>query len=61
MNKFIIELVWNRESHWCFYKDANDLKSAKKIAINIRDSGDGERVKKVRVINSETDKVLWTG
>lgn len=59
MNKLTIELVWNREFNWTFYKSVDDLEYAKKIAIRIRDSGDGARVKKVRIIDNDTDKVIW--
>lgn len=61
MKKYRIELVWNGEFNWSYYGDHNDLEFAKKAAISIRDSGDGARVKKVRVIDNETDKVLWNG
>lgn len=62
MKKFSVELVWNREFHWCHYgSDFDDIESAKKAAINIRDSGDGARVKKVQVINNEIGKVAWNG
>ena len=60
-NKFVIELVWNREFNWMFWMRKDDLESAKKEAISIRDSGDGARVKKVRVIDDESGKVLWNG
>lgn len=62
MKKLRIELVWNREFNWCNYGGGYDeLEEAKKAAIDIRDSGDGARVKKVRVIDNETDEVLWNG
>lgn len=58
---FRIELVWNREFNWVPYGEPSDtLKSAKEAAISIRDSGDGARVKKVRVLDSN-DKVVWNG
>ena len=58
---YIVELVWNREFHWCSYGKSHDtLESAKRSAISIRDSGDGMRVKKVRVLD-ENDKVVWNG
>lgn len=62
MNNLQIELVWNREFNWCPYGNLqSDLETAKKLAIDIRDSGDGARVKKVRVINIDSGKVEWNG
>ena len=60
-DQFRIELVWNREFNWCVFDYANTLESAKAKAISIRDSGDGARVKKVRVLDNSTDKILWNG
>lgn len=60
MKKLRVELIWNREFDWSFYKEADDLESAIKFAKDIRDSGDGARVKSVRVVD-EDDKVLWNG
>jgi hypothetical protein len=63
MKRYIAELIWNREFNWCtWHKEGFDtLESAKASLISIRDSGDGARVKKVRVIDTETDRVVWTG
>jgi hypothetical protein len=61
MSKFRLELVWNREFNWSTWGHDNDLNTAKKSLISIRDSGDGARVKKVRIVDTETDKVLWDG
>jgi hypothetical protein len=36
------------------------LEVAKKIAIDIRDSGDGESVKKVRVLDPDGN-IVWNG
>lgn len=59
--KYRIELVWNREFNWSNYGKLYDtIKEAKEAAISIRDSGDGERVKKVRVLD-DNDKVIWNG
>ena len=56
-----IELIWNREFHWYSFGKLHDtIESAIKSAISIRDSGDGMRVKKVRVLD-ENDKVVWNG
>jgi len=59
--KYTIELVWNREFNWSYYKSSEDLDLAIIAAKSIRDSGDGDRVKKIRVVDSETDEVLWNG
>lgn len=62
MDNLQVQLVWNREFDWSNYgKLHSDLEVAKEFAIDIRDSGDGERVKKVRVIDVETEEVLWRG
>jgi len=62
MENLQVQLVWNREFNWVNFGDSHsNLKDAKAAAISIRDSGDGARVKKVRVINSDTDKILWNG
>ena len=56
-----IQLVWNREFNWSnFGKPYENLNIAKKAAINIRDSGDGDRVKKVQILD-ENDEVVWRG
>lgn len=55
-----IEVVWNREFVWSPYGGSKDtLKEATITANALLDSGDGMRVKKARVINNETDKVVW--
>lgn len=61
MDKLRIELVWNREFDWSIHMYTNDLETAKQLAIVIRDSEDGERVKKIRIVDNETDEVLWRG
>lgn len=62
MNNFQVQLVWNREFNWANFGDPHsDLKSAKASAIDIRDSGDGERVKKVQVTDLDQDKIVWEG
>lgn len=58
---FRIELIWNREFNWCNYSTPkNTLELAIAAAKDIRDSGDGARVKKIRVLD-ENDKVMWNG
>lgn len=59
--KYILQLVWNREFNWTDYGEFDDLEDAKKRLISIRDSGDGARVKKVRIVDNDTDKVVWNG
>jgi len=62
MKTFRVELVWNREFHWSIWNSLyKTMESAKEAAIRIRDSGDGARVKKVRVIDNDTDKIVWNG
>lgn len=59
---FQIELIWNREFDWCAFSGLfGSLKDAVKLAEEIRDSGDGARVKKIRVVEVRTDKVVWNG
>lgn len=56
-----IQLVWNREFDWCNYSHPREtLEEAKTAAIDIRDSGDGARVKKVRVLDQD-DNIVWQG
>lgn len=60
--KYRKELVWNREFSWCIFgEDTDNLEDAKASLISIRDSGDGARVKKVRIVENETDKTVWNG
>lgn len=62
MKRFKIELMWNREFNWSNWTNGEDtLEKARASAIEIRDSGDGARVKKVRVIDTETGNVVWNG
>ena len=62
MKTFRVELIWNREFCWSLYgNDYDTMKSAKEAAISIRDSGDGARVKEARVIDNQTEKVVWNG
>lgn len=59
--KYRVELVWNREFNWVSWgKPHNTLEEAKEDAISIRDSGDGARVKKVRVLDDD-DTIIWNG
>jgi len=59
MKKFRVELVWNGEFDWShFGEDYDDLELARQAALSIRDSGDGARVKKARIVDNETDEVV---
>ncbi len=54
-----VELVWDREFHFVANgPEHNDIDSAIKHARAMEDSGDGSRVKKTRVVDSE-GKVVW--
>lgn len=59
MKRYKIELVWNREFNWAKLREEDDLEKAKDIATEILYSGDGARVKKVRIIDNETGEVTW--
>lgn len=53
-----VEVVWNREFNFCKYgTPTQEFDKAKKIAEDIINSGDGARVKKYRIINSNGDAV----
>ena len=54
-----VELVWNREFNWTrFSTPKNTAKQAISLAKSMLNSGDGARVKKVRVINLETELII---
>lgn len=58
-NLFQVELVWNRSFHFVNYGDPHEkIDQAIAAARFIEDSGDGERVKKTRIANSNGD-VVW--
>ena len=47
-----VEVVWNREFDFCTYGPTfSNLKNAIGVAKMMQDSGNGERVKKARVVN----------
>ena len=56
-----IELVWNREFHWSSYGRVY-LNKAKAIrdAKAILNSGDGARVKSVRVIDTSNGELIYS-
>lgn len=62
MKNLQVQVVWNRDFNWSNWGALHSkLESAKSSAISIRDSGDGGRVKKVRVVDTTTDRILWNG
>ena len=53
-----VEIVWNREFNWVPFGDMfTEIELAKAFASDMKNSGDGARVKKARVVNTETDEV----
>jgi hypothetical protein len=58
MNKYAVEIVWNREFNWTWWKSYSSIEEAKSAANDALDMGDGARVKKARVIDCETGKVV---
>jgi len=57
--RFQVELVWNREFHFVpCGKEHDSIDEAILLAREMENSGDGERVKKTRVVN-EHGKVVW--
>jgi hypothetical protein len=59
MSVYQVELVWNREFHFVpFGPTHSNLKYAIASAKEIENSGDGERVKKTRIVNGE-GTVVW--
>ena len=61
LQRFRVELVWNREFDWCAYRLYPTEERAIAGAISIRDSGDGAGVKKVRVVDTDIESVVWEG
>lgn len=55
-----VEVVWNREFSWSPYGDYPIIDSAVHAAKIAENMGDGARVKKARVLNSNGD-VVWQG
>lgn len=54
-----VELVWNREFDFVPYGPQHtDLKQAIAYAKALEASGDGERVKKTRIVD-DNGKVVW--
>jgi hypothetical protein len=59
--KYQVELVWNREFHFVPYGDPKaNLDDAIKYAKELEASGDGERVKKTRIVDIDADhEIVW--
>ena len=57
---YCIELVWNREFHWVVsgHQAFETLDEAIEMATELENSGDGERVKKTRIIDDH-ERVVW--
>lgn len=57
---FNLEVVWNREFNFVrFGKSYSSIDEAKAAGENITNSGDGARVKKYRVVNTDSDDVVY--
>ena len=57
--KYQVELVWNREFTFVPYGPLKDtVAEAVVLAKDMEESGDGERVKKTRVVDDE-GTVVW--
>lgn len=57
---YYVEVVWNREFDFVRYGDGH-VKKAQAVAAcrEAENSGDGARVKKARVVNDRTSKVVF--
>ncbi len=59
VDSYQIQVVWNREFEFSKYSyPVQEFNKAKKIAEDLLNSGDGARVKKYRIINSESNVVF---
>lgn len=57
---YYVELVWNREFDFVSYGGPHTtIEEAIKFVQDIENSGDGARVKKSRIINDDTEIVVW--
>lgn len=56
--KYSVELMWNREFDFSHYRKTFDLESALKLAESLSNMGDGTSVKRIRIIDLTTGKVL---
>lgn len=55
-----IWVVWNREFEWSYYISKEDREAAIASAKSLLNSGDGARVKKIRVIDTDTGHVIYS-
>jgi hypothetical protein len=54
-----VELIWNREFHWAsFGETVENINDAIDYARALEYMGDGESVKKTRIINLETNEII---
>jgi len=56
---YLVEIVWNREFDWTPVKELDTLPKAEQLANVYLNSGDGARVKKAKITNTETGKIEW--
>ena len=60
--KYQIEVMWNREFHFVSWGNPReDLKQARMMARNLELSGDGARVKAVRITDEDGRVMLMNG
>ena len=58
--RYQVELMWNREFNFVPFGDPHKtLKSAIKYARDTENMGDGERVKKTRIVDGTDGSVVW--
>lgn len=56
---FYIELVWNREFDWVLFGNAHPTKDkAILVAQSLMNSGDGESIKKARIVDQDGNVVV---
>jgi hypothetical protein len=57
--RYTVEVMWNREFHYTPRPQIfTDLTAAEKYALEMKDSGDGERVKEARVVDQDGNVVI---
>ncbi len=58
--EYQVELVWNREFHFVPYgATCADLNTAILTAQAVENMGDGSAVKKTRIVDTASGKVVW--
>ena len=56
MKVYRVEVIWNRTFNWSrFGPPCLTIEAAEKMAEDIKNSGDGARVKETRIIEEEVD------